>query len=94
MADGSLSQFKATLARKNARKEKNQGKFDRKKLGHKSSEEAQGFTFPQLSEIEMEAVKNDIREKIKRQKRIELAVLVLILFLGFLFLVYLNYRKA
>ncbi len=33
MADGSLSQFKATLTRKKERKEKAQGKFDRKKFG-------------------------------------------------------------
>lgn len=53
MADGSLSQFKATLARKKARKEKSQGKFNRKKLGFKISSSKPEFNFPKLSESEL-----------------------------------------
>ena len=90
MADGSLSQFKATLARKKARKDKNQGKFDRKKLGFKFSGQGQEFNFPELSEEELEVVKNDIRKKLKSKKRIEFAAFILLLLLGFLFLLYIN----
>lgn len=90
MADGSLSQFKAALARKKARKDKNKGKFDRKKLGFKSSKEEQEFDFPELSEEELEVVKKNIRKKLKFQKRMEFAAFILLLFLGFLLLLYIN----
>lgn len=92
MADGSLSQFKAALARKKARKDKNKGKFDRKKLGFKSSKEEQEFDFPELSEEELEVVKKNIRKKLKFQKRMEFAAFILLLFLGLLFLLYINWR--
>jgi len=82
-------QFKATLARKKARKEKNQGKFDRKKLGFKFS--IKEYNFPQLSESELETVKTDIRRQIKAQNRIEYITLLALLVLVFLFLVYLNF---
>ncbi len=88
MADGSLSQFKATLARKQARKNKNQGKFDRRKLGFKSSKEE--FDFPQLSQAELEIAKTEIRRKIRNQNRIGYIILITILVLGFLLLVYIN----
>ena len=74
MADGSLSQFKATLARKMARKEKAQGKFDRTKLGFKSSDSKLEFDFPKLSDSELEQVKKDIRKKIKSRRLTELII--------------------
>lgn len=49
MADGSLSQFKATLARKKARKDKNQGKFDRKKMWFNKSESKPVYDFPRTN---------------------------------------------
>ncbi|UOY08464.1 hypothetical protein L0P88_07875 [Muricauda sp. SCSIO 64092] len=90
MADGSLSQFKATLARKKVRKDKNQGKFNRKKLGFKSADTNYKFDFPDLSESELEEVKTSIREKLKSEKRIETIVLILFFLVGFLILVYIN----
>lgn len=83
MADGSLSQFKATLARKKARKEKTQGKFDRKKLGFNISETKPEFYFPNLSESEMEKFKANIRKKAKLEKRNEL-ILFGIIIVGYL----------
>jgi ribosomal protein S25 len=90
MAHGSLSQFKATLARKKARKDKNQGKFNRKKLGFKSSDEKAEFNFPELEDSTLEKVKKDIRQKLKVQKRFELIILFILLLAGFIILLYIN----
>ena len=90
MADGSLSQFKATLVRKKARVTKNEGKFDRKKLGFKASKNKLEFGFPELSESELEVVKGDIRKKLKSQKRIELIVLSILAILGLMLIIYIN----
>jgi hypothetical protein len=90
MADGSLSQFKATLARKKARKDKAQGKFDRKKLGFKSSDSNQEYNFPKLPDHELEQVKKTIRDKIRSERRNEL-ILIGIILIGFIcFLAYIN----
>lgn len=90
MAHGSLSQFKATLARKKARKDKNSGKFDRKKLGFKSLDKKPEFNFLELKDSELEKVKKDIRQKLKSQRRFELIILLIILLIGFSILLYIN----
>ncbi|RKN83225.1 hypothetical protein [Ulvibacterium marinum] len=90
MADGSLSQFKATLARKKARKDKSQGKFDRKKMGFKNPDSKPEFNFPKLSESELEKVKIDIRKKIKSDRRNELIILGIVFIALALLILYLN----
>ncbi len=90
MADGSLSQFKATLARKKARKDKSQGKFERKKMGFKSSDSKPEFDFPKLSESELEKVKSDIRKKMKSDRRNELIILGILFIVLTLLILYLN----
>ncbi|SHG57919.1 hypothetical protein [Flagellimonas flava] len=90
MAHGSLSQFKATLARKNARKDKAEGKFDRKKLGFKDSDSKPEFDFPEISESELENLKKDIRKKAKSDRRKELAIFGIILIGIICLLVFLN----
>ena len=81
MADGSLSQFKATLARKKARKDKNQGKFDRKKMGFKKSESKPAYDFPELTDTELEKFKIDIQKKKKREGKVEFIFIVVVFFL-------------
>jgi len=90
MADGSLSQFKATLARKKARKEKSQGKFDRKKFGFTNSDAPTECNFPKLSDSELEKVKIDIRTKAKSERRREYVLFVLLLIGVLGLLLYLN----
>ncbi len=86
MAHGSLHQFKAFLERRNARKEKTSGKFDKGSLDYDSSESKTEYDFPSLSESELEKVKEDIRKKIKKEKRIQLIVVIsLIVLMFFLF---------
>ncbi|MET1260540.1 hypothetical protein ABV409_14435 [Flagellimonas sp. DF-77] len=87
MADGSLSQFKATLARKQARKEKAKGKFKRNRLHYTSKDTEREFDFPKLTATELEEVKNKIRSKAKAQRRKERVVLGLLL-IGLLWLLY------
>lgn len=89
MADGSLSQFKATLARKKARKEKTQGKFDRKSLGF-SDDKKPDFDFPNLSESEMQLLKQQIQDKAKSDKRKEGLILGIIAVAVICFLIYIN----
>ncbi|MET7029902.1 hypothetical protein ABXZ32_10870 [Sediminicola luteus] len=87
MADGSLSQFKATLARRQARKDKNSGKFDRNSLDYSSTASKTEFDFPVLSHADLEDLKGKIRTDIRIQKRKELVfylvVIVLTIFLFF-----------
>ena len=72
MADGSLSQFKATLARKQARKDKAKGKFERNRLDFKNSDPKDEFDFPKLSDSDLEDLKSEIRSKAKSDRRKEL----------------------
>lgn len=78
MADGRLSQFKATLARKKEREFKKQRKFDRTKLGFKSSDSKLKNDAPKLSESELEAVKNRFRKKIKSDRRREMTITLIV----------------
>lgn len=81
MADGSLSQFKATLARKKARKDKNQGKFDRKKMGFIKSESKLVYDFPELTDAQLEKFKIDIQKKKKSERQVELIFIVFVFLL-------------
>ena len=74
MADGSLSQFKATLARKIERNQKRQARNDRNSPNYKSSDSKLEFDFPKLSDSELEQVKKDIRKKIISKRRTELII--------------------
>ena len=78
MADGSLSQFKATLARKIERNQKRQARSDRNSTSYKSSDSKPEFDFPKLSESELAKVKNDIRKKLKSDKKKELKTIIII----------------
>lgn len=78
MADGSLSQFKATLARKIERNQKRQTRSDRNSTSYKSSDSKPEFDFPKLSESELEKVKSDIRKKLKSDKKKELITIIII----------------
>lgn len=77
MADGSLSQFKATLARKLERKEKRQSRSDRN-LNYNTSHLKPEFDFPELTESELEKVKDEIKNKIKAEKKKELIITIVV----------------
>ena len=79
MADGSLSQFKATLARKKERDAKRRGKMD--SSSYKIANSKPEYSFPKLSDAELKKVKKNIRKKMKREKRREA------IFLGIVFLI-------
>ena len=72
MADGSLSQFKATLPRKQARKDKAKGKFERKRKAMKNPNANTDFNFPKLSNKELEELKREIRSRANSNWRKEL----------------------
>ena len=79
MADGSLSQFKATLSRKIERNQKKKARADRNSASYKSSHSKSEYHFKKLSEPKLEEVKNNIREKIKLERRKEVIVISIIL---------------
>ena len=83
MAHGSLHQFKAFLERRNARKEKTSGKFDKGSLDYDNVDSKTEYDFPSLNEGELEKVKEDIRKKIKKEKRIQLIVFIALFVLLF-----------
>jgi hypothetical protein len=87
MADGSLSQFKATLARKKARDDKRRGKIDGS--SYKISDSKPEYGFPKLTDSELENVKIDIRKKIKAEKRKELILFGIILLILISIILYL-----
>ncbi len=87
MAHGGLSQFKATLARNKERKEKAQGKFDRKKLGFKNPDSKPEYDFTKLSDSELEKLKKEIQEKIKSERQNELIIFGMI-FIGLICLLF------
>ncbi|WP_158974978.1 hypothetical protein [Cellulophaga sp. L1A9] len=70
MAHGSLSQFKATLARKIERDQKRQSRAVRNS-DYKDSDEKPEYNFPELTEKELEKVKSDIRKKLKADRKKE-----------------------
>lgn len=89
MADGSLSQFKATLARKIERNQKRQARNDRNSSSYKSSDSKPEFDFPKLSESELEKVKSDIRKKAKSERKKELIIIAIIFIILTLIILYL-----
>ncbi|WP_194767414.1 hypothetical protein [Tamlana sp. I1] len=89
MADGSLSQFKATLARKIERNQKRQARNDRNLSSYKSSDSKPEYNFPKLSETELEKVKNDIRKKAKSERKKELITIAIIFIILTLIILYL-----
>lgn len=78
MADGSLSQFKATLARKIERNQKRQARSDRNSSNYKSSDSKPDFDFPKLSESELDKVKSDIRKKAKLERKKEIITFIIV----------------
>lgn len=89
MADGSLSQFKATLARKIERNQKRQARNDRNSSSYKSSDSKPEYNFPKLSESELEKVKNDIQKKAKSERKKELITIAIIFIILTLIILYL-----
>ena len=90
MADGSLSQFKATLARKIERNQKRQARSDRNSPSYKSSDSKPEYNFPKLSESELEKVKSDICKKAKSERKkefISIAIVFIIVTLVILYLI-------
>ncbi len=78
MPDGSLSHFKATLARKIERNQKRQSRVERNSLAYKSSDSIPEYQFQKLSEGELEEVKAGIRKKVQKERKIELIMTILI----------------
>jgi len=89
MADGSLSLFKATLARKIERNQKRQVRNDRNSSSYKSSDSKPEYNFPKLSESELEKVKNDKRKKAKSERKKELITIAIIFIILTLIILYL-----
>ncbi len=89
MADGSLSQFKATLARKIERNQKRQARIDRNSSNYKSSNTKAKFDFPKLSISELEKVKSDIQKKERSERKKELIITVIIFIILILISLYL-----
>lgn len=89
MADGSLSQFKATLARKIERNQKRQARSERNSSSYKSSNSKPEYNFPKLSESELEKVKSDIRKKAKSDRKKELITLAIVFIILTLLILYL-----
>ena len=79
MAHGSLYQFKAALERRQARKDKNEGKFDKRKLDYSSSDAKTEFDFPELSEKELENLKEKIRIEIQAGRRKDFILFIIVL---------------
>lgn len=86
---GSLSQFKATLARKKERNQKREARSDRNRTSYKGSDSKPEFDFPKLSESELEKLKSDIRKKLKSDRKKELITIVIILAILTLVILYL-----
>lgn len=80
MAHGSLSHFKATLARKAERNQKRQARSDRQSK-FKTSESKSEFNEPKLSKSELKRVKADIRNKMKTEKKKRLTKITIVMFL-------------
>ncbi len=76
MAHGSLSQFKADLARKKAREYQRNNKFNNYGKTDTRVREKTEYNFPKLSESELEEVQYEIREKLKTQRRKQLLIIV------------------
>lgn len=78
MPHGSLSQFKATLARKQSRDNKRTNIFEKKGDIYKESNTKTDYNFPKLSDAELEKVKEKIRRKMKSDRIKLLAIRIII----------------
>ncbi|MDO5980397.1 hypothetical protein [Flavivirga spongiicola] len=65
---GGSGHFKAVLQRRNERKDKASGKFDKKKLLNKRYGKKLEFNSPNLRTSELERLKAGIRSNIKKDK--------------------------
>ena len=90
MADGSLSQFKATLARKIERNKKKQARSDKHTSSYKSSDSNPEFDFPKLSESELKKIKSDIRKKLKSDRKKEFITITIVIVVVILLIVFLS----
>lgn len=90
MADGSLSQFKATLARKIERNQKRQARSDRHTSSYKSYDSKPEFDFPKLSESELDKVKSDIRKKLKSDRKKEFITITIVIVVVILLILFLT----
>ena len=87
MAHGSLDQFKAFLRRKKDRKSKSDGKFDSSGLAQSAGD----LEFPEPSEEELRAVKNEIQKKASRSRVLDKIILGIIIISALAFLIYMNF---
>lgn len=93
MPHGSLSAFKATLARKKSRDVNKKSFFDKNKSAYKTSETKTEYNFPKLSESELLEVKGNIRKRLKsdRKKSLIRSGLFIICFLTLLLFLLLKF---
>ncbi|NEV92575.1 hypothetical protein G3567_00230 [Psychroflexus sp. YR1-1] len=78
MAHGSLSHFKATLARKAERNQKRQARSDRQSKFRTSGSKTE-FNSTTLSESELKEIKADIRNKMKLEKKKQLKRILIVM---------------
>jgi len=79
---GSLGHFKATLLRRKQRKEKQQGKFNKKNLDFVSNKVTE-LDLPEPSQYELKKINETFKNKIRKHKRKEAVVFVIIMILSF-----------
>lgn len=80
MAHGSLSHFKATLARKQERNQKRQARSDRQSR-FRTSESKTKSDLPKISESKLKKVKSDIQAKMKVEKKKRLTKILIVMFI-------------
>ncbi len=78
LGTGGNQLFKEIKARRDVRKNKAEGKFDRKELAYKNEGEKLEFGNPNLRTGEMERLKSQIRTKVKRDQLRDYALFVII----------------
>ncbi|WP_299554976.1 hypothetical protein [Seonamhaeicola sp.] len=87
---GSIGHFKALLQRRKARKQKAEGRFDKRKHLSEVTGEPPKFNFPKLSPKELKRLKADIKAKIERNNfndYLLYIVIFLILFMSFYYFI-------
>ncbi|WP_047547863.1 hypothetical protein [Psychroserpens sp. Hel_I_66] len=85
--DGSLSQFMATLQRRKARKVRNNGKFDKTSLSYNSEDRRPEYSFPELTDKELEEIKGKIKNNLTSHNRLN----TIISFTAFIILIIIIY---
>jgi len=79
---GSFGHFKATLQRRKQRKEKQEGKFNKKNLDFVSNKTDE-LEFTKPSNYELKKINKTFRNKIHKHKRKEAIVFVIVMILSF-----------